>query len=466
MVIKGSRTGILNPLGSFAVVREGMSRSRRGCRQQGGCRQACMDVFTASPGASGPSPRDENPKLQRYAAAALLCGLLMVVGVESAPAARPAQLDFSAFPVGNQVRFRYELRDREHDRHRIQFSVPRQAIIDAKRRFQAFSPQDLRRQAEQERRRQLERAVAGLRRAYPRAEIELKSDGSVSWRVRPPEDFRQRQEGLFERLLEKQLAAIRADFPRAEISRSSDGGYRVEAPTQAMVDAIQRRLKKAQAGANQALARYAEQEKLRMAQRSGGIGDDLREEIQGMDRRMQDFQSAYFRERLYKIQDDKYVRPDYARIARQSVSDLGPAASALAQWTRGLSQRDRLSRLLLFIQTIPYDRLENRATDAGFLVPLVMLDENRGDCDSKSVAYAVLVHLMYPDLPIELVLVPQHALLALGLPRVAGDRTLRQGGRAWVLAEPVGPGVQPVGRIGKESARGLGRIESVIPLFP
>jgi hypothetical protein len=402
--------------------------------------------------------------LRRRLAVALVCGPLAAV---AAPvlAARPSQLEFSALLVGDAVRFRYELQDRDDVRYRIQFRVPRQAIAQARRGFRAFNPQDLRREAEQERRRQLAEAVEGLRRSYPGADIELKADGSIAWRVGLEQDFQQRQSTLYDRLLADELAQIRADFPKAEITGSGNGAFQVRAPSQAMIDAIRKRFDAAQAGANDALARSTEEEKSRVERRSGGIGEDLRDEIERIDQHMQDFQAAYFQERSYKVQGDGYVRPDYARIARESVGGLAPVGAAMASWTRGLARRDVLTRLLLFVQTIPYDRLEDRSTDAGFLPPLVLLAENRGDCDSKSVAFAALAHLLYPDLAVSLVLVPRHAFLALGL-QAAGDRTLRYAGRTWVLAEPVGPGVQPLGHVGKESEVGLRHIESVIPLFP
>lgn len=202
-----------------------------------------------------------------------------------------------------------------------------------------------------------------------------------------------------------------------------------------------------------------------MARSSADIDESLQREIRQIETDVRALEAAYYHERLYKVLDDRRLRPDYARIAQESLLDLRPVADALAALTPGLPPREGLNRLLLFLQTIPYDRLDDRATDAGFLLPLVLLAENRGDCDSKAVAFAALAHLLYPDVPIALVLVPQHAFVALGLPPARGDRTLRHGGREWVLAEPVGPHVLPVGRLGDESERKLGQIEDVVTLF-
>jgi hypothetical protein len=178
------------------------------------------------------------------------------------------------------------------------------------------------------------------------------------------------------------------------------------------------------------------------------------------------FEAAYYEERRYRLHDDRSLRPDYARIARESVEPLAPVAAALAAATRGRSRREVIDRLLLFLQTIPYDPLEDRATDAGFALPLAVLAGNRGDCDSKSVTFAALLHRLYPDLPIALILVPGHALVALGLSPEGGDRrTIRYAGRTWVLGEPVGPGAYPLGRIAEESASGLDRVEALVALF-
>jgi hypothetical protein len=202
-----------------------------------------------------------------------------------------------------------------------------------------------------------------------------------------------------------------------------------------------------------------------MESASEGIGNALRGEIAEIQQRMTDFKTAYYRDRLYRVGNGGYLLPDYGRIAQESLPDLQPVAAAFRSNTLGLSRRETLDRLLRFIQSIPYERLDDRSSDAGFLVPLVMLAENRGDCDSKAVAYATVMHLLFPEVSVSLVLVPQHAFLALAIPPRGGDRTLRSGGRTWVLAEPVGPARRPLGRIGPESERSLGQIESVIPLF-
>jgi hypothetical protein len=400
-----------------------------------------------------------------YLVTALLCAGLLLDAVNSPARARPGQLAFSAEPAGDVVGFTYALRTEDGRRQELRFQLPRAAIERARQRFRAYDPRELERLARAEFRGRVDDAVASLGRAYPQARIERGKDDSIAWRIAAGEDFADRQRVLYERVLSDELRAVRSEFPRAKITVDGEG-YRIEAPTRDMLAAIQRRLGAAQERGNAAVERLAEGERSQMERSSAGIEARLQQEIRQIEADIGRLEASYYHERLYKVLDDRRLRPDYARIARESLEPLRPVADALAASASGLPRRDGLGRLLLFLQTIPYDRLDDRATDAGFLLPLVLLAENRGDCDSKAVAFAALAHLLYPDVPIALVLVPQHAFVALGLPAARGDRTLRHGGREWVLAEPVGPHVLPVGKLGEESERKLDRIEDVIPLFP
>jgi hypothetical protein len=137
----------------------------------------------------------------------------------------------------------------------------------------------------------------------------------------------------------------------------------------------------------------------------------------------------------------------------------------MRQWTNGLSRREALGQLLLFTQSIPYDQLEDRRTDAGFLLPALVLAENRGDCDSKAVTFAALAHLLYPNLPIAMVLLPRHAYLALGVDPEPGDQTLTLDRQTWTLAEAAGPGLFPIGQLAPGSSAGRDAIEALVPLF-
>jgi hypothetical protein len=399
-----------------------------------------------------------------YLVTALLCAGLLLDAATSPARARPGQVAFSAEPAGDALSFTYTLREPDGARQVLRFQLPRKAIERARQRFRAYDPRELERLARAEFRGRVDDAVAALSRAYPQARIERGTDDAIAWRIAAGEDFADRQRALYDRVMAEELTAMRSAFPRAKITTDGDG-YRIEAPGRDVLAAIQQRLGAAQERGNAAVERLADEERARMERSSADIEARLQQETRQVEADLGRLEAAYYHERLYKVLDDRRLRPDYARIAQESLEDLRPVADAVSALTRGRPPREGLTRLLLFLQTIPYDRLDDRATDAGFLLPLVLLAENRGDCDSKAVAFAALARLLYPDVPSALVLVPQHAFVALGLPPARGDRTLRHGGREWVLAEPVGPHVLPVGRLGEESERKLGQIEDVIPLF-
>jgi len=394
---------------------------------------------------------------------ALLAALL--VPAVAVPAEQAGQTTFSSTPAGDQRRFDYRWVDQDGS-HTLSFQLDEGAIAASRRDFRAYRRADLETAAAAELDRQLARTLDDLRRTYPGVRLQLRPDHSIAWQVNPAGDLAAQQHARFEETLDRELAAIASDYPGARISRGADGDLELHAKSRADLAAIQQRLTAAQDSANAASAQLVAQAQAGVARRADRVDQDLNGEIAAIQRRLDDFKLAYFRERLYRLDETGGLLPDYARIAARALPALAPLAQALRPQIQGLSTRAALTRVLAFIQTIPYDRLEDRAADAGFLPPLAMLADNRGDCDTKSVAFAAVAHLLFPQLPITLILVPRHALLGLGLEPEPGDRYIRRERHTWVLAEPVGPGIPPVGRTGPESAAALEQVTAVVALFP
>jgi transglutaminase-like putative cysteine protease len=159
------------------------------------------------------------------------------------------------------------------------------------------------------------------------------------------------------------------------------------------------------------------------------------------------------------------LRVDYRRVARQAARRLSPLAEAIGE-RAGADARNRLAYALAFLQTIPYDRLTGRdaADGSGFATPMEMLHLNRGDCDSKATALAALMRRLAPEVRTALILLPGHAVLAADIPSRPGDRMLKLRGERFVLMEPAGPAVVPVGQIAPDSLKALerGDIQSVV----
>ncbi len=358
------------------------------------------------------------------------------------------------------VRF-YRLQDADGGGLRLR--LPRDAVAASEQRFHAYRPGELRTLAEQESRRRRQALVQGLAARWPAAEVSLDGDGTIRWRLGAPADYQQRQRRRFQAALDEAIDAIRADFPRARITRRSGGGYHISAPDQRTIDAIDRRMDQAEVRANAAVADYAADVQGATDRDVEQMRAEVEAELAQIEARMDGFADRFFHERLYRINADGALLPDYRRIARIEAAALDPVVAPLRTWLRGLGLRAGLERLLLFTQSIPYDPLHDRADSAGFLPPLQVLADNRGDCDSKAVLFAALAHRLYPDLPIALALIPGHAYLALGLAPEGYDTRLDWSGRAWVVAEPVGPAISGLGELTEQSVQVP--VDEMIQLF-
>lgn len=149
------------------------------------------------------------------------------------------------------------------------------------------------------------------------------------------------------------------------------------------------------------------------------------------------------------------IKQDHVRIALESREELAPLADQLRQEgaTATEVRQKTVAHMLAFIQNIPY-RLLDRSGDLigkGFLSPRLVLEENRGDCDSKVTLMAALVAQLFPELPQIMVFVPGHALIGIALPAPAGAQTLSWQGERYLLMEPTGPAQFPVGQIAPTS---------------
>ena len=120
---------------------------------------------------------------------------------------------------------------------------------------------------------------------------------------------------------------------------------------------------------------------------------------------------------------------------------------------KDLSDRELLEKALNFLQSIPYDTLQNRDLESftGFLPAYSLLDKNIGDCDSKSVALLSIAKTLAPQIESIMVLIPKHAFLAFAVPAKLEDQTILYQGKRYVVAEVAGPAVLPLGQVGKTS---------------
>ncbi|MFB2863940.1 transglutaminase domain-containing protein [Aeromonas sp. MdU4] len=149
------------------------------------------------------------------------------------------------------------------------------------------------------------------------------------------------------------------------------------------------------------------------------------------------------------------VKQDHVRIALESRTGLAPLAAQLKQQgsTETEARQKTVAHMLTFIQSIPYQQLDslNGRQGKGFLPPRQVLEQNRGDCDSKVTLMAALLAQLFPELKQAMVFVPGHAMLAVDLPTKPGDATINWQGQSYLLLEPTGPATLPAGQIASTS---------------
>ena len=165
--------------------------------------------------------------------------------------------------------------------------------------------------------------------------------------------------------------------------------------------------------------------------------------------------------RQYHVKLDDAIMPDHRAVITRYTPALRPLAHAIKQATLGEDTRTVINFALNFFQSIPYDKLLNRATTngAGFQTPYGLLINNRGDCDTKTVALAALIKNLYPQSSMAMVYIPNHAFLAIsGLPN-AGDTSVRLGPNRtpYVLLDPTGPALALLGEIPPSSLQAIER---------
>ncbi|MFT5545934.1 hypothetical protein [Rheinheimera aquimaris] len=161
----------------------------------------------------------------------------------------------------------------------------------------------------------------------------------------------------------------------------------------------------------------------------------------------------YLQQQYYYVQalpwNARAIIPDHARIMQDSLQDLLPVATAWHGKLANVPTRQALLTLSGWIQQIPYQDLSDRQRSSGasFSPPLKLLQENRGDCDSKAVLLAALLRMLLPDVKLAMVYLPQHAVLAVQLQVTPEDMTVNIEGRDYLLVDATGPALLAPGQI-------------------
>ena len=155
--------------------------------------------------------------------------------------------------------------------------------------------------------------------------------------------------------------------------------------------------------------------------------------------------------KIEKKGEHNIISPDYINLVKDYEKRMRIVSDAIRE--KNLSDRELLEKALSFLQSIPYDTLQNRDLESftGFLPAYYLLDKNIGDCDSKSVALLSIAKTLTPKTKSIMVLITKHAFLAFAIPAKPDDKTILYQGERYVVAEVAGPTVLPLGEVGKAS---------------
>ena len=150
------------------------------------------------------------------------------------------------------------------------------------------------------------------------------------------------------------------------------------------------------------------------------------------------------------------IKPDHLRYIAESVEPMVPASQAFYEKVKEYSDsRAYFALLLSWLQSIPYDTLEDRVASngSGFAPPIGLLMQNLGDCDSKAVLASSMVRAFLPSTKMIMVLLPNHALLGIALTPSDEDYTIEHDGQTYVLYDPTGPAQLPFGQVSEDTDR-------------
>ncbi len=203
----------------------------------------------------------------------------------------------------------------------------------------------------------------------------------------------------------------------------------------------------------------------------GTDSDKVNQAYQQLAQLEQQARQDYFNENYYQAftnhDQQTGIKVDHVRIANGNVMDLKPLKPTILEKASIQNVREVTNFVLGFVQSIPYATLENRLTSsgAGFNPPLKVLWENQGDCDSKMTLTAALLRSLMPRIEMALIFIDQHAFIGIAIPANTGETSVEYQGINYLLAEPTGPMLLPLGKLAPESELAINQGRYVIETY-
>ncbi|WP_448211841.1 hypothetical protein [Colwellia sp. MEBiC06753] len=151
------------------------------------------------------------------------------------------------------------------------------------------------------------------------------------------------------------------------------------------------------------------------------------------------------------------IKPDHIRIAHESAQLLAPAKEPIMAAVDVQNIRKVTDFTLSFVQNIPYSELISRTTSsgAGFNVPTKVIWENQGDCDSKMTLTIAILRALMPRITMAMIYIDQHAFIGIDTLPEGDDITITVNGQTFVLGDPTGPALMPLGKLSFDSEQAI-----------
>ncbi len=206
-------------------------------------------------------------------------------------------------------------------------------------------------------------------------------------------------------------------------------------------------------------------------------------QVKGLDEK--DVNLAYQKIKMLEQQEtDKYFKKNYYQpftnhdgqvgikvnhidVANNSVADFKSLKNIILEKISIKNIRQVSNYVLSFVQSIPYATLESRisSSGAGFNPPAKLIWENQGDCDSKMALTATLLRALMPRIDMAMFYIEQHAFIGIAIPEQAGEMMVEHQGVKYVLAEPTGPALYPLGTLAPESELAINQGRYVVEAY-
>jgi hypothetical protein len=138
------------------------------------------------------------------------------------------------------------------------------------------------------------------------------------------------------------------------------------------------------------------------------------------------------------------IAVDYRALVCENRDRLAPLAAEFKKIC-GQNLKKRLEAVLSFVQAIPFHprpTVEHEKYSAGLAVPLRVLSDDSGDCDSKAVLFAALWTGLCRYRTI-LITVPEHMLVGVAVPFISGATIEIDSTRYVLLEVNCGTSLQP-----------------------